>query len=378
MVMKMKNYKFAALGIVVLVIAAGIISGIAINGNITNNDKSIKIGWTGPLTGPAAILGVDGIVAAQIAVDEINERGGVNGKMLELVVDDDQYVTALTVTAYRKQVEVDGADILLVNTYSGIFAIAEQAEKDGVILIDSLDCNSRITALGDHVFCLATESESIATTMVEQATKNGADTVGILYYNSDEFMPLVKDVFIENFNGNILAEAHSMGEKDFRTSIFKMLNGNIDALVLLGYDETGIAMRQARELGFEGDFYSTGTITSPGLQEAAGGHADGTYVSFWTIPKNTGVGKDFTDKFIEIQGRPPIEDFATYPTYDAVYVIAHAIEKAGSTDKDSLIKEILNIQGLKGISGEISFDGNGGMKIPESAHILKDGKVVPL
>jgi branched-chain amino acid transport system substrate-binding protein len=374
----MVRVKLAGLGIAVVIIAVILISGIAINGNFAKTKETIKIGWTGPLSGPSAVLGIDSVVAAQIAVDEINKEGGVNGKLLELIVDDDQYSTPKTVNAYRKQVEIDGVDIIMVNTYSGVFALAEQASRDGVILIDPLDCNSRITELGKNVFCLATDSESLAIVLADEVTSSGAERAGILYFNNDDFMPLISEIFQENYDGVVFSEAYSLGEKDFRTTILKMMQEDVRTLVLLGYDETGLAMKQARELGYEGKFYTTGTVTSPNLQEVAGGHAEGTVLAFWTISKDNGIAKSFTEKFIEVQGRPPILDLATYPSYDTVKAIARAIQIAGSTEKDKVSEALLSIRKLEGVTGPINFDADGGMRIPEKAHVLEDGIVKPL
>lgn len=368
-----KTIKIA--GLVILAVALLALSLIELTGFTVNpSEETIKIGWMGPLTGQSAVLGMDSIVAAQIAVDEVNENGGVNGRKLEIIVEDDQYDTVKSVSAYNKLVHVDGVKVILINTYGGVFALADQAKKDGVILMDPLDCNSELVGLNDNVFCLATDSESIADVLAEQANER-TKKVGILFFNSDSFMPLVKDFFLQKFDGEaVLVEGISAGETDFRTSLAKMIDGDVDGIVLLGYDEMGIAMKQSRDLGFRGQFFMPGTVTSPSLQEAAQGNAEGTILAFWNAPENNEITKKFDEEFMARQGRRPILDLATYPSYDAVKVIALALEKGESAS--SVRDELLKIKGFDGVTGKVSFSQDRSASIFESAHELKEGRPV--
>lgn len=333
-------------------------------------EQPIVIGWIGPLTGQSAVLGIDGAVAAQIAVDEINRDGGIGGRPVKLIVEDDRYDVAAAVSAYRKLVHADGARIIIANTYGSVFALADEAEKDGVLLMDPLDCNSVIAGLGDHVFCLATDSESIGLALAGHAAGAGAGRVGILHWNSDPFMPLVKDVFVQQFPGETVVEPYAAGTADFRTALLKM--GDVDALVFLGYDEIGNAMRQARDMGFTGQFYATGTVTSPGLQEASLGAAEGTVFAFWEAPDSLRA-QSFRSAFEQRQGRLPILDLATYPTYDAVHVLAAAMGEAKSDDPSDVAAELLSLR-TEGATGNISFLPDGSMRIPERTYVLAGGR----
>jgi branched-chain amino acid transport system substrate-binding protein len=322
--------------------------------------NTVKIGWVGPLTGPSAVLGMDSLTAAEIAVEEINIQGGIDGKQVELIFEDDQYVISKAITAYHKLVDVNKVDVIIINTYGSVFALAEEAKTDNIVLIDPLDCNSELSALGNHVFCLATDSESIAEVLASEAKGKA----GILFRNTDNFMPLVKDVFVEEYDGEVLIEAYTETDKEFRTVLAKFMEEDVESLVLLGYDETGLAMRQARTLGFEGEFYTTGTITSPPLQELAQGEAEGTTFAFWDAPESS-----FTDKFIATKGRPPILDLASYPTYDTIKVLTKALE----SEKD-LKQALLEVEEFEGVTGKVKFDKDGAIRIKEEAFILKEGK----
>lgn len=343
------------------------------NERVTAGQNEIKIGWIGPLTGQSAVLGMDSVVAAQIAVDKINSQGGIKGKNIKLLVEDDQYNTQKTVDAYNKLVNIDGVKILLVNTYGGVFAIADKAKSDNILVLDPLDCNNDLVSLNSNIYCLATESESIAKVLAGDINSAGAKKTGILYFNSDSFMPLVKKVFLENFKGQVaIDEGYVAGTADFKTQLTKAIRAGAQNLVLLGYDELGLAMKQARELGFKGKFYGPGTFTSPGLQKASAGTSENALIAFWDAPKDKEPAKSFAAEFAKEQGRPAILDLACYPTYDAVNVIAAAISK-GSTNIDDIKLNLLQIKDFSGVTGPITFAADRSVKIAESIHILKKG-----
>ena len=181
------------------------------------------------------------------------------------------------------------------------------------------------------------------------------------------FMPLVKKTF-EEIHGAAISEAYDAGTADFKGSISKMMDAGVDSIVLLGYDETGIAMRQARDLGFAGRFYTTGTITSPSLQKASKGAANGSVFAFWDAPSNE-KSSAFLSKFKSMKGRGPILDLASYPTYDATYAL---VELAGAED---VKRRAVDMPSFLGAVGVVKFDNSGAMMIAESAHRLDDGRI---
>ncbi len=358
-----------------------LILGVFLIGCVQNQEESIKIGWMGPVTGQSAVLGMDSVTAAEMAVEKINSEGGVLGKQLELVVEDDKYDTAQAMSSYQKLVNVNNIDFILASTYSGVIALAPSAKRDQVLLLDPLDCSEEIIGLNENVFCLATESKGIAQVISEEALKRKYKTVGILFFNSDTFMPLMKRYSTEILEANevqVFSDAHAVGTKDFKTVLIKMMDENVEALFLLGYDETGIIMKQARALGFNGQFFTTGTVTSPALLQTAQGTANGTILAFWEADKTQEPTKSFTNAFMQKKGRPPALDLATYPSYDAVLAIAHAIQDAGTTDVSIVADKLRSLRDLQGVTGTVSFLENGSAPIQEKAFQLMDGKVVAL
>lgn len=356
--------------VIVLVVVVIIWFGI----NREDVEGSIKIGWMGPLTGQSAAMGIHGSIAIQVAVNEINEAGGINGRTVELILEDDQYSILKSITAYNKLVNVDGVKIIMTQTYGAMFALVEQAEKDNVILFDSLDCNNKLAGLNSNVICLGIESESISRLLAGYANEQGFQKVGVLYFNSDTFFPYIKDVFIEEFNGIVIAEGYQAGTKDFNSMILKIKESGAEALVLMSYDEGGVAMKQARILGFTGQFLMPGTVTSPILQEAAEGNAEGTVFAFFAANQNREDVKEFTQKFSGISGHLPFLDFATYPAYDAMKVLSLALEDVENEDNVKKIEEFLRSErDLSGLTGSIDFMEDGGARVPFKLYKLQNG-----
>lgn len=368
------------IAIVVIVLVLGGLWWWQTGGSMESETGPVVIGYIGPLSGPSAVLGMDAIKALEIARDEINANGGINGREVVIIAEDDQYLTEKTVSAYNKLVNSDGAKIILAANYGGVFAIKERAKDDDVLIIDPLDCNSEVADASSNVFCLATETESIGTSLAEYLNNQGTTKVGVMYSTKDSFMALVNRSFDEVFSGETIEQDYLYTDSDFRTSLLKIKEFGAEALVILGHDEQGVIMRQARELGLNVPFLTTGTITSPGAQEASGNGAEGTVFAYWEGSKDNEGANEFDAKFTELVGRGPILPLTTHPAYDTLMVLAEEVlpDVSSTSDVDQLKKELLKVQGYKGITGIVSFDKDGAAKIPESVYRLVGGVPVKI
>ncbi len=366
--------------LVIGIVIVGVVGIWAFRANTVESlpvQDELVIGWIGPLTGPSAVLGMDSSRAVELAVKQVNERGGVQGKPVKVLFEDDQYLPRKTVDAYQKLVQVDRADVIIAVTYGGVFAIADKAKEDGVIVIDSLDCNDRLAELGDHVFCVATESESIGKAIATDLIQKGIMKAGVLYSTKDEFMLLVAQALkkeYESKGGVVQEEAYIFDQADFRTPLLKLKAQEPKALVFLGHDELGIAMKQARELALEGQFYSLGTITSPGFQAASNGTAEGTLFAFWE-PSTSGAREAFDTAYQPFTGRLPILALTAYPAYDSANLVLQA---AASTDGSAkaIQRALYQVKDYQGISGVLTMNADGTARLLEVIYQLKAGKPV--
>ena len=245
--MKKQNKIYLGIGIVVIILIAAI--ALSSSPKSPKGEEAMKLGYIGPLTGGASILGIEASQAITLAVDQINSQGGINGKQVQLIIEDDQYDTAKAVSAYNKLVNQDGVETIIMSTYGGVFAVADKAKEDGVLIVDSLDCDQDIADLENNVFCIAKETKDLADVIADYAVEKGFKNIGILHSTTDNFMPSVASLFKEKVgaNANIQIENYTPETSDFKTSLLKLKTK--DAIVFLGYQEIGLAIKQAKDQG---------------------------------------------------------------------------------------------------------------------------------
>ncbi len=378
--MKMKRKTIVATLIAILVVMALVVVLVATTE--TTSDDVIKIGYIGPLTGDVAVLGMDASNAIKVAVEEVNTKGGIDGKQVELFIEDDQYSTSQTIAAYDKLVHVHGVETIIVSTYGGLFAIADKAEVDGVMVVDSLDCDDDIAALQSGIFCVAKETRDLAEVIADFAIEQEFETVGVVHGTVDPFMPSVAQMFdarVAPKGIETKIESYVPGTTDFKTQLAKV--EDTDALVFLGYDEIGIAIKQAEELGIDKPSMTIASVaTTPSIVSASQGAIDGMYFSFYAPLDGNLEAKRFYSAYAKMHGREPYVFVASDHAYDSAKILLEEVlpEVDGETKGERLEqkKELMySVKDFEGVSGTLSIDQDGrvsGIKI--RLYQLKDLK----
>lgn len=334
---------------------------------VAEGQTAIRVGWIGPLTGNASALGIDSAPTVKMVFDRINASGGVNGRKLELVIEDDQYSTAKAVAAYKNLVEVQKIKIIFVITYGGFFALANQAERDGVLLLNPLDCDEAIAKLPSNSLCIAKKTEDLGITIAEAAIKDGTTPSALIYFENDPFMGTAakasQDRFLASQHPIALSSGYAGATVDFRSILIHAKKKGAKSLFFFGYDEMGLAMKQARDMGIEVPFYATGTITSPGYQSSAGAAAEGAKVVHWFAPRGEKY-TDFIDAFVKEVGRKPILDISTIPSFDIAEMLGNFLKKATTSSSNTINLNMLKeqfyaVRNYDGLSGKITIDPDG-------------------
>lgn len=327
-------------------------------------ENTIKIGWIGPLTGNAAVLGVDSANVLKDEFEKINYQGGVHGKKLELIVQDDAYETKKTVAAYNYLVHSENVRLIVALTYNGLFAISELAEKDQVLLIDPLDCDEDIAKLPANTFCIAKMTEDLPLAIIDDIVKEKLLPVGIIYFGGDSFPVKMYDESIKKLKerniNDFYVSSYLNDATDFRAILTKFRSKQIKSLVLYGYDNLGTVMHQARNLGIKSQFYATATLTSPGHMAAAKGADEGTKVAVWQAPRSKAY-LNFIQSYHEKYHRRPFFDISTVPSYDIAYILHDLLSKQSTSDIDvsMLRKDLYNVHNYQGLSGTIAISSDG-------------------
>ena len=358
--MKKENKIYLAIGIVAVVLIAAIAMFLMPKG-----EDTIKIGYIGPLTGGASILGIEASQAISLAVDQVNSQGGIDGKQVQLIVEDDQYDTAKAVTAYNKLVNQDGVETIIMSTYGGVHAVAGRAKQDNVLIVDSLDCDQDLANLPDNVFCVAKETKDLADVIADYAVEQGFKDIGVIHSTVDNFMPSVALLFKERVwdNADVQIESYTAGTSDFKTQLLKLKDK--DAIVYLGYQEIGIAIKQANDLNLNQPMLSIPSVaTDPAIQEASDGKIDGMYFSFYDPLEENNVATQFYKDYETKFGRGPIVYVATDHAYDSANILMKEVlpKVTGKSKAERLNqkeKAMHRVSNYPGVSGDLSIKSDG-------------------
>lgn len=214
--------------------------------------ETLKLGFIGPLTGPAASWGVAQKQGIEIAVEKINAEGGINGKKIEIIYEDSQMESNKAILAMKKLTGVNKVPVVFGETASAqTLAIAPIANSTKTVLISPLSSSSAITDAGDYVFRISPADHFQASIAAEIAADKGYEKGAIIYTN-DEWGKGLADAFKEKFinmRGTIvLSEGTEGSERDFRTQLTKVKGTGVDFLYIPVHpDPAGPLLQQAKE-----------------------------------------------------------------------------------------------------------------------------------
>ena len=323
------------------------------------------IGVMESVTGPGDTYGNVAVQAKEMAVAEINEAGGVNGRMLELVVEDSKCAAQDAIVAYNKLTDVDGIKIILGTSCSGaMLGAAPLAEADGVILFSGLATNPDIANAGDYIFRTSMSDAQLGIDAGNVLWADGIRTLATISETTD-YAEGVRRTSVEQFEkrgGEVVGEERYGSDAiDFRTSLTKLFSANPDALFVASQAEAsgGNIVKQARELGFEGPIYSDIVAAGTTALEIAGEAATGLKAIIADLdPANAKSGEviaNFRERY----------DYVTLPwylgsAYDDVYITAECLKKTDDDQDADGFRDCLYDITFSGTIGEdYSFDENG-------------------
>jgi branched-chain amino acid transport system substrate-binding protein len=319
----------------------------------------IVIGGIFPLSGPVAVYGTEAQKGIQLAIEEINAAGGVGGKRLVLISEDDEGDAAKSVNAFRKLTSQNKAKIVIGSLTSGCtIAISSLAQSQGVVLMAPAASNEAVTDAGDFVFraCFIDPFQgTVAGVFAYQEI--GARRAAALYDNGNDYSVGLQENFAKaftSFGGTLVAsEVYNGGDVDFNAQLTRIKAANPDLVYLPDYySAVALIAKQLRAQGI--DTPIVGADGWDGLQENAGeevlnGFFTNNFTADSTSPKVQTFVKDFQDKF----GAPP-NSFAALG-YDSLYLIRDAIVAAGSAEAVPVRDALKEINGSY-VTGNISFD----------------------
>lgn len=362
-------------------------TGSGDNGGTTSgNGGKLVIGGIGPLTGGAAIYGTNVKNGMQLAIDEINAAGGVNGMTLEMNFQDDEHDPEKSVTAYNNLKDKDMKLLIGTVTSGPCEAVSKEATKDNMFLITPSGSSVNSITSGDNCFrmCFNDPQQGKLEADFIAEKLSGKTKVGIIYDSTDSYSTGIKDGFKEEAAAKGLEVVVEEGftadsNKDFSAQIQKMADNNIDVLFLpIYYTETALILQQAEnklDVPVVGGDGLDGLI---GVLEDKVALADGVYA---LTPYSATADDEKSVKFTEAykakfpDAGDPIQFAAD--AYDCVYAVKAALEKADVKDASMSASDLCNK--LKAAMTEIEYAGvTGNSKWSADGEVTKNPRIMQI
>lgn len=380
---KLKMKKFSKMSVIALAMAAAITGckkkeAVDAAGNATAvsaNSDVIKIGEVGSMTGSEATFGTSTHNGIELALKQINEKGGIKGKKLQLISLDDQGKPEEAATAVTKLITQDKVTAILGEVASSrSLAMAPIAQQHKIPMITPSSTNPKVTEQGDYIFRVCFIDPFQGTVMAKFAHETlKVKKVAILRDVKNDYSVGLADFFIETFKkfgGEIVIDqSYSAGDMDFKSQLTAIRGKNPEAIYVPGYyTEVGLIGRQARELGIKVPLMGGDGWDSPKLKEIGGKALEGSFFSnHYSEEDQSPVVQEFIKNYKAAYGVIP--DGLAAMGYDAMNVLADAMTRAPDLTSQSIRDAIAATKDYPAVTGVITI--NEKRDAVKSAVILK-------
>ena len=354
---------------------AGVLAAATVIASVAHAQQEILIGYHGPMTGPASWVGLGGRDGAQLAIDEINAGGGVNGRKIRMISYDDAAKPSEAEAVAKKMIESDKVFAILGGGVSNVaIVVGDEAHRAKVPYFNGTGASPKIIdAQSRWVF-------SGATIDVRDISQNEAVFIGeylkvkkVAVMNaSDEFSQSLADSVVKAIKERYSIEVttqqkYNPGDTDFSSQLLAVKQTNPEYILMFGlYVEAARAIRQSRELGIRTPFKGDTSMMNSGLLTVAGPAAEGLIVEYVPLYFNGNKVKDM----VEFEARFK-KKFPTYPVdrpnyvdvynYGNMYALAEGMKRAGPTMTQKGLVEALET--LKDFKASDSW--------PNAVHIIQ-------
>lgn len=346
-----------------------------------SRDELILIGQFASLTGSEATFGISSDNGLKLAVEELNNTGGLLGKRVELITEDNQGKPSETQTVVQKLINRDKVVAIIGEVASSRSkAGAPICQANKIPMISPASTNPEVTAIGDYIFRVCFIDPFQATVMSKFAINSlKVKKVAMLVDQKNAYSTGLAENFRRVFTdmgGEIVEEQkYSAGDKDFKAQLTKIKYSNPEAIFIPGYyTDVGLIAIQAREIGIEkplfgGDGWESEKLTEGKAKDALEDCFFSTHVS--AEDPNPKV-QEFIKKYKEKYNMEP--DAMSFLSYDAGLLLFDAIRRANSTEGEKIKNELAKTTNFQGITGSITINEQRNAVKPAVVLQIKDGK----
>jgi branched-chain amino acid transport system substrate-binding protein len=353
--------------------------GGAITGDSTG---PILVGYYGDLSGRTSSFGQSTKNGVEMAADEINKAGGINGRTVQIITEDDQGEPNKAATVVTKLINQDKVQAVLGEVASSnSLAAAPKAQEAKVPMISPSSTNPAVTQVGDYIFRVCFIDPFQGEVMAKFSANNlKAKRAAILYdFNSDYSRGLFQFFkrSFTGFGGQIVTEqSYTQGDRDFSGQLTAIRAASPDVIYVPGYyGEVGVISNQAKQLGIKAPLLGGDGWDAPQLWQLGGASLNGNYISnHYSVDDPSPAIQKFVADYKARYNILP--DALAALGYDSMKVLADAIKRAGTTENVKLRDAIAQTRDFPGVTGKITIDGDRNAVKPAVVLKLQDSKFV--
>ncbi len=337
----------------------GAVAGLGVAAAAAHAD--VVIATAGPMTGQYAVFGDQMKRGAEMAVKDLNAKGGINGEKVQLEVGDDACDPKQAVAVANDMVNKDVVFMAGHFCSGSSIPASDVYHEEGILMISPASTNPKLTEQGyDDVFRVCGRDDQQGETAANYVIQNKiGDKIAVLD-DRTAYGKGLADEFAKNLEKGgikpVMREAITAGDKDFTALITKMKQADVNLIYLGGYHtEAGLITRQAHEQGLKATMMSGDALVTDEYWAITGDTGQGTLMTFSPDPRTNPAASSVIDEFKKAGYDP--EGYTLY-TYAAIQVFAQAAEKAKSTDLDKLLP-VLHDTTFDTVIGPVKFDSKG-------------------
>jgi branched-chain amino acid transport system substrate-binding protein len=351
--------------------------------NGTQNRTTIKIGYFGDLTGPTFNFGQSAYNGVLMAATEINQNGGINGRQIDIVFEDDKGSPEEAARLTAKLIDQDKVVAIIAGGTSGNSrAAAPKAQASHIPFISPSSTDPAVTQVGNYIFRACFVDSFQGEVMARFAVNTlKAQKAAVLYdFNSPYGRGLTQyfELSFGKLGGRVVSEqSYMQGDADFKGQLSTIKAAEPDVIYIPGYyGDVALIAKQARLLGLTQPLLGADGWDAPELWQLGGDALNGAYIStHYSIDNPSPAIQSFVEQYKQRYSNT-LPDAHAALAYDAARILFDAFMRIGSTDNDKLREALAETKNFAGVTGVISMDANRNAVKPAVVLKLEDLKFI--
>src|SRR5882724_978680 len=351
-------------------------------GRVDNATGPILIGFYGDLSGRTSNFGQSTKNGVLMIADEINKSGGINGRQIQILSEDDEGRPEKAATVVTKLIDQDRVIALVGEVASGnTLAAAPKAQAAKVPMISPSSTNPAVTQVGDYIFrvCFIDPFQGDVMAKFAANTLKAKKAAIMLDFNSPYSRGLTEffEASFKKLGGQIVdKQSYTQGDRDYKGQLTAIRSRNPDVIYVPGYyGEVGVIAKQAKQLDIKAPLLGGDGWDSTQLWDLGGEALNGDYISnHYSVDDPSPAIQKFVADYKARYGNVP--DALAALGYDAMKVLGDAIKRAGTTEEPQLKDAIAATKDFAGVTGTISLDKDRNAVKPAVVLKLQDKKYI--